>query len=260
MTVATLRTESWVRRFAASNVRLSHSIEARLGIEDDKPFWRTFEDMVTTSIASLPSNATIVDLGGGRRCTFASQVPRDRGVRIVAVDISPEELAANHDVDETRVADVTTTVPFRDAEVDLLISKTLLEHVDGVPAAAANIAKAMKPGGTTLHFIPGRYSLFGVAARTLPFQPLLRLLHLTVPESIGHVEFDVFYDHCYPSAIERVFHDAGFARVKVHTCYAQNGYFTAVFPLFCFVAAYQAIVRRLHLTRMAAYMIVEAQR
>lgn len=202
----------------------------------------------------------MLDLGGGRRFVYAKALDDANPLRLVAVDVSAEELALNEDVEETCVADVAAELPFPDASVDLIISRAVLEHVDGVPAAARNMARVLRPGGEALHFIPCRYSLFGIAARVLPFGPLLRLLHAVIPEERGYTEFEVFYDHCYPSAMQSAFSEAGFSEVSVDVCWAQPGYFEPIFPVFLLTSAYEFVIRRLRITRLAAYMIVTAVR
>lgn len=86
-------------------------------------------------------------------------------VRLVAVNISPEELEMNAEVADTCMADVATGLPLPDASVDLILSRALLEHVDGVPAAARHMARALRRGGVALHMVPCRYSLFGLTAQ-----------------------------------------------------------------------------------------------
>jgi ubiquinone/menaquinone biosynthesis C-methylase UbiE len=254
------RQRSLLRRFIDANIHLSGKWERRFTLESDKPFWQRFADLVNEEAGRLPENGVVVDLGGGRQCVFRGSIPRDRGVSVVAVDISADELALNKQVDKTVVADVADTLPFNDASVDLLVSRALLEHVDGVPQAARNMSRVLKPGGVALHFIPARYSLFGIFARTMPFKPTLWLLHRISPKTRGQVEFKVYYDHCYASAIEKAFLDAGFSKVNVETCWSQSDYFFALFPLYVAVSLYQGLVRRLQLRDLAAYLIVRAER
>lgn len=249
-----------LRRLFAASDRATTAIERRGWVESDQPLWRSFEDTVRDALAELPERGVFVDLGGGRSCVYADSVPRDRGVRLVAVDVSEEELALNPDADEKIVADVAQGLPFADGEVDLLVSRVVLEHVDGVPAAAAHMARVVKPGGRTIHFVPGRWSTFALAARILPFGPLLKLLHFAIPSSAGVVEFDVFYDHTDPVALERVFRAAGFRDVRVSWTAAQAAYFRPVLPLYLLVVLYQTLVRALGLRRLAAYAIVDARR
>jgi ubiquinone/menaquinone biosynthesis C-methylase UbiE len=176
------------------------------------------------------------------------------------VDVSAEELFLNDDADVKLVANVAEGLPFADGEVDLLVSRVVLEHVDGVPDAIAHMARVLKPGARTIHFVPGRWSTFALAARLLPFEPLLRLLHFAIPGSAGVVEFDVHYDQTDPVALERLFRAAGFREVNVSWTAAQADYFKAFLPAYVLVALYQTLVRVLGISRLAAYVVVDARR
>lgn len=219
-----------------------------------------FEHEAEALICALPDGATVLDLGGGRRCLYANSVQPPGRLNLVAVDVSPEELALNRDVSETLVADVAAGLPLPTASVDLILSRALLEHVVGVPASIRHMARVLKPGSVALHLVPCRYSLFGTAARVLPFGPLVRLLHLVMPWTHGHVGFPVHYDHCYPQALEREFRAAGFSQVQLWVTWAQSGYFEIAYPLFLLHAAYEWTVRHLGLQRLAAYTVVRATR
>lgn len=251
---------SAARAFIALNVRLSRALERRFGLASDKPFWVEFEQSAARLVRALPDGATVVDVGGGRRCVYASAVPPGRDVRLVAVDVSAEELALNTDVAEKHVADVSQGLPFPDASVDLVLSRTVLEHVPDVGAAVGHMARVLRPGGVALSFLPGRYSLFAIAARLLPFGPALRFIHWALPASRGQIEFEVHYDRCHPQALERTFREAGFRHVAVSQCWAQQGYFEWFLPLYLAHAAYEWVVRSLNARRLAAYMIVRAER
>jgi SAM-dependent methyltransferase len=215
---------------------------------------------VATAIDALPSGATVVDVGGGRNCSFAKNLNDDRDFRVVAVDISPEELAANTSADETRVGDVSERLPFLDGEVDLVVSRTLLEHVTSVDRAAEEMARVLRPGGRSIHLLPCRYALFAVAARVLPFALAKRVLHTLLPESRGVVEFEVFYDRGHPVALERAFRGAGFAKVDVQCTWDQSGYFHPFFPAFLIVLAYQRLAEALGLRVLASYVVIRATR
>jgi 2-polyprenyl-6-hydroxyphenyl methylase/3-demethylubiquinone-9 3-methyltransferase len=258
LAVAVSLVKQLLRRFFELNTKLSSRLEAHLGIPNESPLFNRFYEMVNDSVRALPDGATFVDVGAGRRCNYAAA--RDRNIRLVAVDISPEELAHNTDADETVVADVSKGLPFADGEVDLLVSFTLLEHVDGVDAAIRHIARVVRPCGRTIHMMPGRYALFAVAARLLPFGPLLRLLHFVIPESAGTVEFEVYYDDTEPVAIERLFTEAGFRNVTIEWTAAQASYFKALTPAYLLVALYASLVRTFGASRLAAYVIVSAER
>lgn len=245
-------------RFFAWNTRCSKALEARFGWLSDKPLWEQFHGAVIDTVQSVTPGSVVVDLGGGRRCVWAHACPA--GVQLVAVDIDQDELDANPDVGDRRQGDVATRLPLDDGEAQVIVSRALLEHVDGVPQAVAEMARVLGPGGRALHLVPARYSLFGLAARLGPFGVLKRLVHLAVPAAPGQVEFPVYYDHCYASALEQLFRDAGFSAVRLSLSYAQSGYFYALTPLYVLVAAYQGLLRRLGIRNLAAYVFVDATR
>lgn len=244
-----------------ANVKLSRATERRFQLPSDTQFWHAFAEEAAGVIRALPDDAVVVDLGGGRNCAYAKDVQPPGRIKLIAVDISPDELALNKDVDETRVADVSERLPLPDASVDFITSQALLEHVDGVPMAIREMARVLRPGGTTLHLVPCRYSVFGIAARLLPFDPLLWLTRKAIPwYRHGAFGFKVYYDHCYPSALERQFQAAGFSHVDVRLSWSCDNFFIGMFPVYLLHALYEQAVRRLGIRRLAAYAIIKAVR
>ena len=141
----------------------------------------------------------------------------------------------------------------------MILSRAVLEHVPDVRGAAREMARVTRPGGTSLHFLPGRYALFALAARALPFELLLRILHAVNPESRGQVEFEVHYDRCHPAAMERAFGDAGFRAVGVETCWAAPGTSSRSSRCSWSQRLRGARPRAQH-PGMASYMVVRAER
>src|SRR5215469_2648681 len=244
-----------------ANVRWSKATLRRLRLPSEDDTWNSFKDTAAALIRAQEDGAVVLDLGGGRSCIYTEDVEPPGRITIIAVDISPDELALNTDVAETRVADVADKLPMPDGSVDLIMSRALLEHVDGVPAAIREMAPVLRPGGSTLHLVPCRYSIFGTAARLLPFGPLVRLTYKFAPlfrdYSFG---FKVRYDHCFPSALEREFLAAGFSNVELQVSWACDGFFWGIYPIFVLHACYEQLMRRLHIRRLAAYTIVKAVR
>jgi ubiquinone/menaquinone biosynthesis C-methylase UbiE len=245
-------------RFLAANRRISKRFMPRL--ESTDRFYAEYDELVLDAARELEPDSAIVDLGGGRQCPFATAVDRSRGIRIIAVDISREELDANRTVDETRLADVSLGLPFADGEVSLLVSRTLLEHVKGVSDAVGHIGRVTAAGGRTIHLVPCRNSVFAIAARLIPWRISKAALDRLVPSAKGVVEFEPFYDHCDPATLRRLFQEAGFSEVRVRCCWSQADYFQSLFAVFLLVWGYQALMRRLGAQRLAAYTIIDARR
>lgn len=247
---------SLLRRFVNANTRLSSRFDAR----KDVALYQRYDQYVAEAIRALRSGSTVIDVGGGRTCSFAGELQNGKNLCVVAVDVSPTELAANTTADATFVADVANRLPFADAEADMVVSRTVLEHVANVERAAHEMQRVLRPEGLSIHLLPCRYALFALVARILPFWLAKGLLHRLIPDSRGVVEFDVYYDRCHPAAIERLFRDAGFRDVEVECTWDQAAYFHAFFPVFLLVLAYQRIAEALQARILASYLIVRAQR
>lgn len=232
---------------------------ARLDARKDIAIYELYDRRVADAIHRLRPGSTVVDVGGGRNCSFASDLANKHAVRIVAVDVSPYELAANTSAHQRCVADVAKALPFDDAEVDMVVSRTVLEHVQNVERAAAEIGRVLRPGGFSIHLLPCRYALFAMVARIVPFRFAKAVLHQLIPETRGVVEFPVYYDRCHPAAIERIFRKAGFRSVTVHYTWDQAAYFHAFFPAFLVVLAYQRVAEALRVRPIASYMVLRAQ-
>lgn len=247
---------SLLQRFMQANRRLS----ARFDRREDAALYARYDNHVGQALTTLPDRGIVVDVGGGRTCSFADHLPPTHALTIVAVDVSAEELAANKTVHRTLVADVSHDLPFADGEVDLLVSRTLLEHVPDVERAAQAMARVLKPGSHTIHLLPCRYALFAIVARIVPFKLAKRTLHTVMPQSQGVVEFDVFYDHGHPRALEQAFTAAGFRDVTIEYTWDQTDYFQSFFPIFVLVLIYQRLAAACRLRILASYAIVRAIR
>ena len=247
---------SLLQRFLLANRRLSGRFDSR----GDVALYRRYDADVAQALRALPRGAVVADVGGGRKCSFASALPLDRKLTIVAIDISAEELAANETADRSVVADVSRHIPLADGEIDLLVSRTLLEHVPDLRGAVKEMARVLKPGARTIHLLPCRYALFAIVARVMPFGLAKRLLHLAIPQAKGVVEFDVVYDRAHPRALERAFREAGFRDVAIECTWDQTDYFQAFFPVFLLVMLYQRLASLLRLRALASYAIVRATR
>ncbi len=250
-----------LRTVTNTNVKMSRATERRLRLPSEGLIWHSFKAQAAELIRATTDGAVVLDLGGGRTCIYAKEVDPPGRVRLIAIDILPEELALNADVDETCVADVAKHLPIPDGFADLILSRALLEHVNGVPAAIHEMARVLRPGGVALHLVPCRYSIFGIGARLLPFGPLLRLTLRFAPwfrdENFG---FPVHYDHCYPSALEQEFREAGFSDVQLQVSWACESFFVGIYPLYLLHALYEQVVRRLRIRRLASYTVVRAVR
>lgn len=217
-----------LRTAIAGQVWLSRKLDSLLPkkyqIDGNTDFRNTFAP------GYLSPATTIYDIGSGRHPFLSPQAKRELGVRVVGLDIDPNELAAAPagSYDGSVCADVTR---YRGrAEADLVICQSLMEHIDGTDRAFEAIASALKPGGVAVLFVPSRHAVFARLNLLLPQRWKLWLLHTIYPHTKVGYGFRSFYDRCTPADFERMAKAVGMEVIALR-CYYKSGYFMAFAPL-----------------------------
>ena len=251
---------SLLREALVFNRRMSNSLGTKLGQDPEEPF-EEFHRTVSDALRNPHSKTTqyLVDVGGGRSCEFL-KTAHEHAVRVIAFDVSKRELLGNELVDYRVVGDAGFRLPFSEESIDIITSRTVLEHVEGVRDFVHESFRVLAPEGRVIHLIPCRFAPFAVTAKLVPFHVAKSILHFLRPESKGVVEFPVYYEHCWDSRMKQMHRDAGFRSVTSKVYYYQANYFDAVFPVYVANLGYEAVIRSLRLRNLAAYAIVSAQK
>ena len=245
-------------RFLEANRRASRYLEARLP-QARVNTQRIYQETVAEYMNARPRQV-VVDVGGGKRCSFAHHRVPELGTKIVAVDVSAEELAVNTDVDEKHVADVTDGLPVGDEEADLVVSHSVLEHLTSVRPFVADTHRVLKPGGYTIHRFPSKLAPFSVANRLLPRDVSRRLLRALIPGSSGRLGFPAHYDSCTDHRMRRLLEEEGFEIVSSRVSYYQSDYFEFALPVYVVSALYEIVISALKLRPLAATVVVVARK
>ncbi len=216
------------RSFVRANRLICAAIERRLPQRrlDISLF---YERTVGEKMRELPAGSIVVDAGGGRLCPYAEYKPA--GLRIIAVDVTDEDLRRNVEADEWRVADITSHLPFSDGEVAIVTSKHVLEHLPDAGRFLDEARRVLAPGGLLVNLFPGRNAPFAVLSRLLPDTLRQRLVHRLHPETTGTHRFHTFYDRCYSSAFRKLLEEHGFEVEQEVVSYYQSHYFGFFVPV-----------------------------
>jgi SAM-dependent methyltransferase len=248
-----------LRTFVLANKRVSRAIEPRLPqakFEIDGHYDRT----VARYLNGLSGAAVAVDFGSGKECRFARYRSPGADVRIVGVDISETELAENQDVDEKRVADGTAGLPFDVAEIDLVASRYVLEHLADTERFIADSGRVLKPGGYSIHLFASKYAPASILNGVLPPPVSNRLLDLVHPECSGVIGFRAYYDETYPSGLASLLKRHGFEVVDIAVNYYQSHYYSFFVPLYVLNALYEMLVQAIRLENLAARAMIVARK
>ena len=248
-----------VQRFFRANARVCGYVEGYL--PQTKPYLPDiYVETVARYMNSLSAGGIVVDVGGGKTCRFADRKAPGSSVKIIGVDVSEEELRDNRDVDEKLVADVVKDIPLSDEEADLVVSRSVLEHLTNVESFVRNAKRVLKSGGYHIHVFPSRFAPFSLINQALPKTVSKRLIHFVAPTSKGRLGFPAFYDHCYPSAMRRLLEKHHFELVETRVSYYQSDYFDFFVPLYLLSALYELGVYAVGAENLAATALIVARK
>lgn len=246
-----------VAGFLDANRRVSAAIERRL--PHAEALWPVY-DRTVADIVERRDGQLVVDVGAGLECSFARLLANRDRTTIVGVDVASEALERNRDLDRFVVADASSGLPFPQDSVDVIVSRTTLEHLPDVASFFANCRRVLKPGGSMAHVFSCRYAPFAVLNRALPERFSGALLARLKPECAGECGYHAFYDRCYHSAIRDSVVGSGFELVELRSSFYQSWYVDFFVPLYLASAAYELSARAAGLDDLAAYLLVVARR
>jgi 2-polyprenyl-6-hydroxyphenyl methylase/3-demethylubiquinone-9 3-methyltransferase len=195
----------------------------------------------------------VVDVGGGAQCAFAKECP---GSHIIAVDISASELQKNCDVADRRVGDVTKQIPLPDDSADVVASRFVLEHLQGVEHFVEEVQRVLRPGGVFITLFPNKYAPFSFINRLLPAGLARRVAYALKEGAEEYGIFPAYYECCSPRAFRKLLEKNGFISVKAKVTYDQSCYFHFFLPLALLSLCYEWIISRLDLVSLSAHVQV----
>ena len=123
-----------------------HSLIAKIFPNTKHSAYRHYREEVRRNLAD---NISVLDVGGGKHCMFASERAKFTSIKIIALDVSAEELAFNNDADEKIVFDLASgeRVPLEDEFVDMVTSSSVLEHLNNLESTVKEVSRILKKGG-----------------------------------------------------------------------------------------------------------------
>ncbi|HEY8453060.1 MAG: class I SAM-dependent methyltransferase [Micromonosporaceae bacterium] len=106
--------------------------------------------------AAAPHGAAVLDVGTGPAVLLVELARLRPDLRLTGVDPSADMVAAAERnlrrcaPDASAVVGDATHLPFPDGAFDLIVTSFSLHHWDDVPAAGAELARVLRPGGRVL--------------------------------------------------------------------------------------------------------------
>lgn len=245
--------DRFVRWNIRQSARLTPAVEERT-----HPYPRF--DALVADILNRESGMTVVDVGAGRHCDYATLVPRGHGNRMIGVDVSERELAHNEFLDDRVVADACALPQDLDGAADLLVSKATMEHLPDNAAFLSSARRVLKPGGVMILVFTSRNAPFALINRALPERVSGMLLARLAPVWAGQVGFKTHYDRTNASAFRAMLKDMGFETLRFDTGYFSSAYFRFLVPAYLLALGYDLLRHGLKIEALGSYHLVVARK
>lgn len=143
---------------------------------------------------------------------------------------------------------------------DLIISKTLLEHVPDNRKTFISFYQALVNEGRTINYQPSKYHLYSLILRFVGNKGQRFLIRKLRPWSADITGYPTHFSYCSPKQMKKLLIDIGFSSVEIRCFYHANDYFAFCFPLFWMVTLWEKFCERFKMESLCAGFIVVAQK
>lgn len=194
--------------------------------------------------AALRPGDTLLDAGCGRTAPVLVKF-RGKAARLVGVDLV--DFTAEIGGVELIKGDLSN-VPLPAASVDLIMSRSVMEHVTDPPAVYAELGRLLRPGGRLIFLTANLWDYAALIAKAIPN----RLHPWIVSRTEGRAEEDVFptaYRANTHRAVQRWAAATGFEIESFRHLSQYPNYFMFSAPLFLLATAYEKAIRRVEALR-----------
>ena len=232
--------------------RLAEALQERFFGDDEHPY-RTFERRVERH---LRTQDVLLDAGCGRTAPVLVKY-RGRARRLIGVDLVefPTSLADlelfNNDL---------SAIPIEDATVDVVMSRSVMEHVVDPLAVYREMHRVLKPGGHFIFLTGNLWDYAALVAQVVPnrFHPWI------VSKTQGRAEIDVFptqYRTNTYASVKKWAGRTGFEIVSFEYLGQYPAYFMFNGVLFLLATAYEKLIRNVEpLRSLRGWILVVLRR
>jgi SAM-dependent methyltransferase len=138
---------------------------------------------------------------------------------------------------------------------DMVISITLLEHVQNNDASVTQMYQALKHGGHMAHYLPSKYHPYSLILRLVSPKWQVRLIKTLRPWAMDLTGYPAFFNKCSPKEMKILFASTGFRNIKIVPFFRATDYFRFFFPCYIVIALWDKFCNRLKLEQLCSGFI-----
>ena len=150
------------------------------------------------------------------------------------------------------------SIPLSDHSVDLVISRSFIEHVPSVETFFQEANRVLKKGGYLISVFPGKFAIFAIINQFLPEYLSKQALHHLVSTRDNELGFKAYYDKCYFTGINKLLNKNNFEVLDIKDYHFSSAYFEFFLPLFLISCFYEICTQPFK--NLASYLLIIARK
>jgi SAM-dependent methyltransferase len=176
---------------------------------------RKFHDALYSDLITkyLQPGQRLLDAGCGRYMKFCKEL--SGMARTVGMDLEPN-LETNNQGPPFGVRGDLSRIPFPSNYFDMVISRSVVEHLQDPPQVFREFCRVLRPGGKVVIITPNKYDYVSLIAAVTPYRLHRALVSKIFPVSPDDV-FPTLYRANTLSSINRALVSAGFVQRELNT-------------------------------------------
>lgn len=241
---------SVIRSFVAVNRRLANALVERFPSVFASPSYK--QELMRRICVDLESNrpATVLEVGGIDRPLLS----KGGGFAYVGLDIELRE-ACELIYDRFIVQSIEEPL---DRCYEMIISKTLLEHVPNNARSVKSIYDGLVPGGRTHHYVPARWHPYSMCLRLVGPRLQKKLIRALRPGTEHVTGYPAYFSECSVGAMRALFERTGFESISIRPYFRANDYFAFFLPAFLVITLLENLCAILNLEMFASGFVISA--
>ncbi len=244
--------------FIRVNISLSEWVERKLPADFNVSLLQAHE-IATAERANAIDRPVIMDVGGGRSTPFADRLDPAKNAYLLAADIDPGEISLNEKAAGVLVFDATKPFPLRDKSCDLIVTRSVMEHLPVTEPFIKEASRVLTPEGSFISVMPCRYSPFAILNRVLPNAFTKKAIARIFPQWADSCGFIAHYTDCYMPKMAENYEKHGFDIEELKVRYYQSIYFKWIFPIYLISLTYDLFMYSMKIKRLGCQLFIVAK-
>lgn len=241
--------KTFVRLNRQASNYLAEKMPSLFGEKDSSEFHL---NMIHEALAKRKEHFRILEAGGIDRALLS------KSDKYTYIGLDIEERDTCYEVYDKFIVDSIENE--LDQKFDLIISKTLLEHVENNKNSYKAMYLGLNEGGEMIHYFPGKNHPFSVLTRIVGNKMQRLLIKILRPHAEAVTGYKAYYDLCSYTPLKKYLDSLGFKSTYIKPYWGASDYFAFFLPAFIVICLFNRTCEKLNLVYFASGLIAAAEK